>query len=70
MCCPPTNRSHPYDTRISYGQRRLSLMHYLRKTHYGQAHILFKCHQFNEIRIQQGLLETLFKILSPTPETS
>jgi len=33
-------------------------------------HILLESRQFNEMRIQQELLETLYEILSLTPETS
>jgi len=33
-------------------------------------HIFLECRQFNEIRIQQKLPETLYKILSLTAETS
>lgn len=36
--CPPTNRSHLYDTRIPYSQRRPSFMHYLWNIHNDQEH--------------------------------
>jgi len=37
---PPTNNPHPHDTWPSHGQRRPTLMSYLRNTHHGQAHTL------------------------------
>jgi len=34
----PTNRQHPHDSRILYGQRQPSLMLDVQNTHHGQAH--------------------------------